>query len=273
MCQICWLFKRSLTFAISSVFLNSPSVMTGSPCSSTSVHRSLGSKAEFADRARRLLKTKLLSSSFSGTLSGLKAPAFLVARPQSLSCHVPFRDRPFTVLSSAHSRCAADVVKGAVVKKWVGTCCRRHGRVVKPEKAAVLKAPLARAPDRVLKSVMPPSRRDQEAGELTRSRRKRRRLWDGTCGRNPVGIAGRGLEQGNCHLGRCGGCGKNLVPPPILTLSLPVNARTIGRKSPLIRDRESHVRPLSISRHPRTDFALCTSSQTTERTWAYSYSE
>lgn len=76
---------------MSSVFLNSPSTRMTSPFSSTSVHRSLGSREAFAVRRRLLLNMDdaWSPSEREGRSSGLSGlEPFLAGRPQSLSCQV-----------------------------------------------------------------------------------------------------------------------------------------------------------------------------------------
>lgn len=81
--------EKGLTFAISSVFLNSPSVMVVSPRSSTSVHRTRGSSAALADMVRRGAKMSSSRPGRSFGCSGLLPRR--AAKPHSLSCHVSGR--------------------------------------------------------------------------------------------------------------------------------------------------------------------------------------
>lgn len=75
------------TLAISSLFLNSPSVSITSPFSSTSVHRKRGSRAALAACVRLGLNMEPGPplSSRDGRSSGFSGLGFPVARPQSIS--------------------------------------------------------------------------------------------------------------------------------------------------------------------------------------------
>lgn len=85
----------SLTFAISSLFLNAPSVRMASPFSSTSVHRSTGSRAALALLAvMEEVKMEVPKSS----LALLRNSGLTVGSAHSLCCHVLLRC--FTVGSS-----------------------------------------------------------------------------------------------------------------------------------------------------------------------------
>jgi len=77
----------SLTLAISSLFFNSPSTMMTCPFPSTSVHRSLGSKAAFAVSDLRAKMDPDSSSSCSRRSSSVSCMLPFVPRPKSQSFH------------------------------------------------------------------------------------------------------------------------------------------------------------------------------------------
>lgn len=77
------------TLAISSIFLNSPSTKMTVPCSSTSVHRSRGSRRLFEDMERPLVNSDSSGYSCEGRSLGFRGlPPVAAALPHSLSCQV-----------------------------------------------------------------------------------------------------------------------------------------------------------------------------------------